>query len=731
MAVRDSDYVDARAIRGDFEAEIVAPALILSVLVGAPTFMIAQILDLALAIQMLGVLVSVVPLCCLPFSGYSHSAQMWVLVLGYQAIALLAALWLPSNAAAACLLVVPTALASLFRGRTEGLMISFVNSLFLLLAAPVWGRVPVVALLLIWIVQATIWGVLHFAWQMVEISQRSYAHTRTLLEEARSQRLQMKQMQEDLMTSNVELARLTDRLAAMRHEAEDARHVKEKFVANVSHELRTPLNMITGFSEMIVESPQTYGDNVPPALLADLNVVLRNSRHLSALIDDILDLSQIEAGRWALTKERVSMVELAQEAVTAVRPLYDSKGLYLRTEFREGIPRAFCDRTRVREVLLNLLSNAGRLTQEGGVYVRVSKQNHNVVVEVEDTGPGISLERQAKLFQPFERLDGSVRRQHEGSGLGLSISKAFVELHGGKMWLESEVDRGTSFFFRLPIDPPAALQDGLSRWVNPYAAREARDRRSAAPPPEVGRRFVVVEREGFLERLVRRYMSRAEAVRVETLTEAMEELSRIPAQALLVNDQSAGDDLFDMMQSGMLPYGTPAIVCTLPRIQDMRIASGAAEYLVKPISKEDLLGSLDRLGIEEGTILIVDDEPEVLQLFQRILLGAGRGYRVLRAEDGEQAIRLLRENRPDVMLLDLVMPEMDGFRVLELLEQDKEYASMPVVIISARDPDGQPIVGHSVSLVRGGGLSINQVLDSVEALTTIAGPGQTAGPAPK
>ena len=171
---------------------------------------------------------------------------------------------------------------------------------------------------------------------------------------------------EDLASANVQLARLNQLAQGMRHAAEDARRAKEEFVANVSHELRTPPNMIVGFSEMMLQAPQTYGKKIPSALLADLAVIQRNSQHLSSLIDDVLDLSQIEVGKMALTKERVAFQEVVQAAVTAVRPLFDSKGLHLKTEVPGDLPLVFCDRTRIREVVLNLLSNAGRFTEHGG-----------------------------------------------------------------------------------------------------------------------------------------------------------------------------------------------------------------------------------------------------------------------------------------------------------------------------------------------------------------------------
>ncbi|MEE8389174.1 MAG: HAMP domain-containing sensor histidine kinase, partial [Anaerolineae bacterium] len=368
----------------------------------------------------------------------------------------------------------------------------------------------------------------------------SFEQARQEMEEARDQRIEFKQIQEDLILANRELARLSDRLKAMHQVAEDARRTKEEFVANVSHELRTPLNMIIGFSEMITQAPQVYGARLPPELLADIAAIQRNSQHLSRLVDDVLDLSQIEAGRMALVKEWTTLQEIVDEATLAVRPLYESKGLYLEAECPPDLPPVFCDSTRIRQVVLNLLSNAGRFTEQGGVRIKVWCEKDNIVIGVTDTGPGIALEDQEKLFEPFHQVDSSIRRRHGGSGLGLSISKRFVEMHGGKMWLESEVDVGTTFHFSLPLDTSLSTvraSDGAKRWFSPYDEYEykVRTRRSKAPAPTVMPRFVLLEKGQTLQRLFSRYLGDTEIVSVRDIEQATRELSRTPAQALLVN----------------------------------------------------------------------------------------------------------------------------------------------------------------------------------------------------
>jgi signal transduction histidine kinase len=281
----------------------------------------------------------------------------------------------------------------------------------------------------------------------------SFNQVRKNLEEAREQRVELKQTQEDVLKANRELARLAERLKVLQRIAEEARQAKTEFVANVSHELRTPLNMIIGFTEVISRSPRLYGSPLPASLMTDVNAIQRNSRHLLNLVNDVLDLSQVEAGRMALSRDWHALDEIVQEAVGVVQDLFRSKNLYLQVEMPSGLPQIYCDQTRIRQVIVNLLSNAGRFTARGGVSVQVRQEQDSLKLCVTDTGPGISEVDQKKLFEPFQQLDGSSRRPHEGSGLGLTISKQFVEMHNGQMGLYSQPGQGTTFFFSLPIAP--------------------------------------------------------------------------------------------------------------------------------------------------------------------------------------------------------------------------------------------------------------------------------------
>jgi signal transduction histidine kinase len=557
-------------------------------------------------------------------------------------------------------------------------------------------------------------------WSIVHFDQ-----ARAMMEEARDQRVELKQIQEDLVQANRELARLSDRLKVMHRTAEEARRAKEEFVANVSHELRTPLNMIIGFSELIVQTPQVYGVELPPELLADITAINRNSQHLYRLLDDVLDLSQIEAGRMALSKGEVLLQDLISEAALTVRALFDSKGLYLETDVPSDLPPIYCDRTRISQVVINLLSNAGRFTERGGVTVRAWREGQAVLVSVRDTGPGIAEEDQGRLFEPFQQVDGSIRRRHGGSGLGLSISRRFVEMHDGRVWLESQIDVGTTIYFSLPLDTfPADVlgsDEDFRRWFSPYLQQEARTRRAKAPKPEIRPRFVLLERGTALRRLFARYADDIEVASVHSSEEAVHELNRTPAQALIVHESLSGDRAPGSQGRAWngLPYDTPLITCRIPGQEEVAQALGVVQYLLKPATRDTLLSALAQVGEGVETVLLVDDEPEVLQLFARILSTADHRYRVLRARDGQRALELLRERRPDVMVLDLIMPDLDGFQVLEAKGRDPSIRSIPVIVLSSRDPVGGPIVSDALSVTRGGGLSVRDLLNCIQAVSRV------------
>ena len=381
------------------------------------------------------------------------------------------------------------------------------------------------------------------------------------------------------------------------------------------------------------------------------------------MIDDVLDLSQIETGQIALSKERVSLREIIRSATIAVQPLYTSKGLYLEVDTPEE-SIIFCDRIRIREVVINLLSNAGRFTDQGGVKVRTWQDGNSVTVSVTDTGPGISQDAQQRIFIPFQQADQSIHRRYGGTGLGLSISQSFVELHGGKMWVESQIGKGATFYFTLPINTPVDLKSDVSRWFSPHFYYEEKLHRSSIPPRQIQPRFVVVDPGGAMPRLLARYMDDVEVALTDSVETAVQLISQTPVQALLINAHSINETLAQV-KSANIPYGTPVLFCSMPGPSDAARSLGVLNYLIKPISRKVLIHTLQQLAAPARTVLIIDDELDVLQLFRRMIISEDQDCRVITASNGKHALQILQHERPDVILLDLVMQEMDGYQLLK------------------------------------------------------------------
>ncbi|HEX5415847.1 MAG TPA: HAMP domain-containing sensor histidine kinase, partial [Chloroflexota bacterium] len=305
---------------------------------------------------------------------------------------------------------------------------------------------------------ALLWAVMFLTWlghrplkQSLEWAMSSHLDARKRAEEAERHRGELGRVVKSLTETHERLEHLTAELDRARLAAENARSLKAKFAAYISHELRTPLNLIIGFSEMMVLAPHTYGDAVlPPAYRGDINAIYQSARHLATLINDVLDLSQIDAHRMALDRDDVPVREVIEEAVSTVEAAYTEKGLCLQVAVDDGLPVLYIDRTRIRQVLLNLLGNALRFTERGGVTISALRDRRDVLVSVADTGRGIPAADLPRLFDDFRQAEQPESEAGEGSGLGLAIARRFVALHGGWIKADSECGRGTRITFALP-----------------------------------------------------------------------------------------------------------------------------------------------------------------------------------------------------------------------------------------------------------------------------------------
>ncbi|MBN1811657.1 MAG: hybrid sensor histidine kinase/response regulator, partial [Anaerolineae bacterium] len=486
------------------------------------------------------------------------------------------------------------------------------------------------------------------------------------------------------------------------------------FVAKVSHEFRTPLNMIIGLVSLMVETPEMYDVVLPPEMSSDLEVVHRNCVHLANMVNDVLSLTQMEAGRLVLHKERVDLRQLVDSAVTAVRPLVEKKGLSLQVEVPDDLLQVYCDATRIQQVILNLVSNAARFTVEGGITVRVEHEDQRVVVSVTDTGPGISAEDVEMIFEPFCQGSGDIWREKGGTGLGLSISKQFVQLHGGRMWLKSEIGVGSSFLFELPASLPVGhiARPGhqiRADWMWRERAFLRTDQAGVADQLAKPR-LVVCDETGALYSQCAGYADLAEFIEAHDLARAVEALQQCPAHALVLN-AAAPETLWSQIERvrAQLP-DTPIVGCSVRRSIAHALEAGAAGYLTKPVTWIQLKEAIQNLGKPVRRVLVVDDDPDVLRLFTRMLHVCDGAISVATASSGEQALEMARGDPPDLVLLDVVMSRMDGWQVLERLRGEDSTAGILVLFISAQDLVERPPESQLLVTALGEGLSISQLL---------------------
>jgi signal transduction histidine kinase/CheY-like chemotaxis protein len=568
-------------------------------------------------------------------------------------------------------------------------------------------------LALVWLTALTSWGTtrslytaLHWAWS----DQQRAAHN---LQEAREYQGKLAATVMQLNEAFYRLERANHALAWARAEAEDARRQKAQFAAHVSHELRTPINLIVGFAELMLHTPEIYGHApLPKPYRADLSALCRSAIHLQGLIDDILDLSQIEAGEMPVLKDITDVGAIVHEAVAIGKPLLERKNLGIKLEVDPDLPMLYLDRLRIRQVLLNLLNNAGRYTEEGQVTVRAYHKESEVVIEVADTGMGIEPQDLGRLFRPFQQLSTSPTKGRGGTGLGLAICKRFVELHGGRIWAQSEgiAGKGSVFGFVLPIQ-----QDWVPAVENIPAGNSIGAKALFSPPAPT---VVVEDSDPAIINLFQRHLSGYRIIGAATHAEATERIRNLPVHAL-ITDLPAKENLelwHNQWSALAQATGTRILGCPMPSGKRAARTLGLVDYLVKPVTREALYESIQGAAPQAHTVLVVDDEPQMIRLLCQMLRSFAPSYELRRAYSGAQALESMQRARPDLVLLDLLMPQVDGFTVLERMSADPGLSAIPVIAVSAHGAVEaiSPSIARTLVLISDGILPVSGLLQSIQ-----------------
>jgi signal transduction histidine kinase/DNA-binding response OmpR family regulator len=472
-----------------------------------------------------------------------------------------------------------------------------------------------------------------------------------------------------------QLAAANKELELRNREVEHATQLKSKFLASMSHELRTPLNAIVGFSDLLAE--QAPGQ-LNPKQLRFVQHIKQGSTHLLQLINDILDLSKIEAGQLEFRYEDFEIKDALPEVLSTIRPLAMAKNITVN-EISTSDLSIYADRVRFKQVLYNLLSNAVKFTPKGG---RIDIETYNkakmVQVSVLDTGIGIRPEDHALVFEEFRQVEGSTNA-HEGTGLGLAISKRLVEEQGGTISLESELGKGSKFTISFPIGEQ----------------RSAFEEEASAPPAQVNIAesiplVLIVDDEEAARELLTSYLAPAyRTMTADSGADALEKAKQIRPHAIILDVLMAEGNGFETLVALRKTPETadiPVIILSIVDQKKIGFALGATDYLVKPIPKHILLETLGKYvltsSIDDSAILLVDDDPKSLELLAETLRSAG--YETQSVQDGARALEILSSKIVDAVLLDLLMPGMDGFEVIRHVRSRANLQDLPIFVMTGK-----------------------------------------------
>jgi signal transduction histidine kinase/CheY-like chemotaxis protein len=505
----------------------------------------------------------------------------------------------------------------------------------------------------------------------------------------------------ELEQINLELHRLIGEANRAQDAAEQANRAKSSFLANMSHELRTPMNAIIGYCEMLLEVAEEAGHT---AYLPDLEKILAAGKHLLSVISSILDLSKIEAGKMELYLEEFDVATVINEIANTVQPLLDKNTNQLDIECPNMLPRMRADLTKLRQVLFNLLSNASKFTDQGTITLTVSAEDVGgrnwMTFRVKDSGIGMSQDQIAKVFEAFTQADNSTTRKYGGTGLGLTITRKFCQMMGGDIEVESVQGAGSTFTIHLPADEmvPKTLT----------APRTEGDRDAAINSAKGVPTVLVIDDDWTARDLMQRFLDQQglHMVGAASGEEGLRLARELRPAVITLDVLMPGMDgwaVLTALRADPELARIPVIMVTFVDEESMGLALGATDFLTKPINRKDLAQLLKkyRCAHPPCPVLVVEDDADLRKLMRRML--EQEGWVVAEAENGRVALDRVAENRPELIVLDLMMPEMNGFTFLESLRQDVAWRSIPIVVVTAKDltlEDLQYLNGHVQYIVR-------------------------------
>lgn len=535
------------------------------------------------------------------------------------------------------------------------------------------------------------WGITNNMNSAIENASFHYYEARKRLQETRQHRAEISRMLKEQNQFNYQLKQMTRMLEQARSRAEEAREDRDRFAMAVSHELRSPLNFIIGFSDLMVNAPDTYAPlkDWPAGLYDDTQEIYKSSKHLLDLINDILDMGKMDARQMPLFRERVDPKILLDEIEDLVAAPIIQKGLQFEIHTEAKMPFIFVDRTRIRQVLLNVITNSMRFTKQGKISVDARMQGTDEVeIIIQDNGPGIAPEDIERIFYEFRQAGQENWSREKGSGLGLPISKRFVELHGGRITVESEIHKGTIIHIFLPVmEPIGTLQEARSD------LSEGGDERVASSFAK-GQADLILCYSADLSKAkqIGMLLFDYEVIPVTNMIELRQMIEKIFPSAIIVDDAYVNENQISQLFE-KLSYQIPIIRFLYSEVleQSLNLPGGVYRYLVKPVSRDTLIQTIQSIGANTNDLLVIDDDPSMVRLFTQAIKSYNGVIESIDkinfypAYSGKEALDIISKQNVDAILLDLDLPDIHGTQVLAEIRKMSAHQKTPVIIISASD----------------------------------------------
>jgi len=545
----------------------------------------------------------------------------------------------------------------------------------------------------------------------IELLAKSFNDMAKALEERKKERdqaiLELQEKQKQLEQSNMKL--------------KEAYQLRSEFLTNISHELRTPMNTITGYTSIILDG--IYGE-INEKQRRGLNKVLQNARSLSRLINDMLDFSKLESGKMPIFKERFLISQVIKESVQSFKSQIAEKGLELHIDIKDDIEMEN-DRTKIKQILEHLLSNAVKFTKKGSITIVAEKpsQSEYVKISVSDTGIGIKEEDIEKIFDEFRQLDGSFTREYGGTGLGLAICKKLLKLLNAKITVQSKPNKGSTFTVHIPITPIKKKSDVFTYPIETIPLE--RELVSEKEEEEDITKKVILcidDDPNFLE--IMKDIVKGTDYRVIGVNSPQKglELARKIRPYLITVDilmpQMGGLEIVKKLKSDPITLDIPIFVISIADERAKAYSLGVSEYFIKPIDKDHFLKVLQELSRVRGRrVLVIDDDHSFLESF--FLIMREHGFQITTCDNGREGMQKLKQEMPDVLILDLMMPEISGYDILDFLEKEGLKDEIPVILITAKEltkEELEQVKGRVFSVFRKTGITREELAPKIKSV---------------